>query len=65
MGLDMRKRVLEVFDQVRLKHSSKMKKIFMKGAQNRRCTSSMCEHNHYTKFEYKGMKTFGVTEYAN
>ena len=38
-------------------------KIFMKCAQNRKCTSSMCEH-HYTKFEYKTMKTFGVTNYT-
>ena len=24
-----------------------------------------CVNNHYTKFEYKGMKTFGVTDYTN
>ena len=24
-----------------------------------------CENNHYAKFEYKGMKTVGVTDYTN
>ena len=24
-----------------------------------------CVNNHYAKFEHKGMKTFGVTEYTN
>ena len=24
-----------------------------------------CMNNHYAKFEYKGMKTVGVTDYAN
>ena len=24
-----------------------------------------CVNNHYTKFEYKGMKTFRVTDYTN
>ena len=46
------------------------KKIFIECAQNKRYTSSMCEHlqcvnNHYAKFEYKGMKTSVVTEYTN
>ena len=38
----------------------KNEKIFMKCAQNGRCTSSNC-----AKFEYKGMKTVGVTDYTN
>ena len=24
-----------------------------------------CVNNHYAKFEYKGTKTFGVTDYTN
>ena len=24
-----------------------------------------CVNNHYAKFEYKGMKTIGVTDYTN
>ena len=24
-----------------------------------------CVNNHYAKFEYKGIKTFGVTDYTN
>ena len=24
-----------------------------------------CMNNHYAKFEYKGMKTVGVTDYTN
>ena len=24
-----------------------------------------CMNNHWAKFEYKGMKTFGVTDYTN
>ena len=31
----------------------------MKCAQNSRCTSSIC---HFAKYEYKGIKTFGVTD---
>ena len=43
----------------------KIKNKFMKGAQNRRCTSSIYKKNHYAKIEYKGMKTVGVTYYTN
>ena len=25
----------------------------------------LCVNNHYAKFEYKGMKTVGVTDYTN
>ena len=34
----------------------KNEKKFIKCAQNRLCTSSMCD-KHHAKFEYKGMKT--------
>ena len=42
-------------------------KIFLKCAQNIECTKShlQCVNNHYAKFEYKGMKTVGVTDYTN
>ena len=36
----------------------------MKHAQYRRCTSSIV-NNHWAKFELKGIKTFGVTDYTN
>ena len=36
----------------------------MKCIQNRRCRLQ-CMNNHYAKFEYKGMKTVGVTDYTN
>ena len=28
-------------------------------------THIQCVNNHYTKFEYKGMKTFAVTDYTS
>ena len=34
----------------------KNEKIFIKCAQNKRRTSSMCVNNHYVKFEYKDIK---------
>ena len=42
----------------------KIEKLYVKRAQNWRCTSSIV-NNHYAKFEYKGMKTVGVTDYTN
>ena len=41
----------------------KNEKTFLKFAQN----GYICQYvnNHYTKFEYKGMKTFGVADYTN
>ena len=36
----------------------------MKHAQNRKCTSSMCEQS-FVKYKYKVMKTVGVTDYTN
>ena len=36
----------------------------MKRAQNRRCTFQYV-NNHEAKFEWKGIKTFGVTDYTN
>ena len=38
----------------------KKKKNVIKCAQNLKCVN-----NHYAKFEYKGMKTVGVTDYLN
>ena len=32
---------------------------------HRRCTSSMCEQSSCKKFEYKGMKLVGVTDYTD
>ena len=42
----------------------KKEKEIMKRAQNRRCTSPICEQS-LAKFEWKEMKTFGVTDYTN
>ena len=42
----------------------KNEKKIMKRAQNRRCTSSICEQS-LANFEWKGIKTFGVTDYTN
>ena len=42
-------------------NTHKNEKIFIKCAQNRKCTS----YNHYAKFEYKGMKTFEVADLTN
>ena len=39
-------------------------KCIIKCAKNIECTCSMCEY-HNTKFEYKGMKHTGVTDYTN
>ena len=36
--------------------------MFMKGAQIDGA-HLQCVNNHYTKFEYKGMQTFGGTDY--
>ena len=36
----------------------------MKRAQNR-SAHLQCVNNHYVKYEYKGMKTVGVTDYTN
>ena len=42
----------------------KNEKIFMKCAQNRRYTFSICEHS-LCKVSIKEMKTLGVTDYTN
>ena len=42
----------------------KIEKIFIKCEHNRRCTSSIYGQS-LAKFEYKGMKTVGVTDYTN
>ena len=39
-------------------------KICIKCSRNGRCTFQ-CVNNHCAKFEYKGMKTVGVTDYTN
>ena len=41
----------------------KNEKKIMKCVQNMMCTSSMCELS-FAKFEYKRMKTVGVTDYT-
>ena len=38
------------------------KRLFIKCAQNWRCTSAMC-NNQYAKIEYKGLKPIGVKDY--
>ena len=43
---------------------AKYVKIFIKCAQIGGA-HVQCMNNHYAKFEYKGMKTFGVTDYTN
>ena len=42
----------------------KSKRKIMKCVQNKWCTSSMCA-NHYANFEYKRIKTVGVTDYTS
>ena len=42
----------------------KNEKIFMKCAQNK-SAHLQCMNNHYAKFEYKGTKSVGVTDYTN
>ena len=53
---------LSISDGKKCLSSTPVKKVEknIKRAQNKRCTSSMCE-----KYEYKGMKTVGVTDYTN
>ena len=42
----------------------KMKKKIMKCIQ-KEGAHFQCMNNHYAKFEYKGMKNVGVTDYTN
>ena len=47
---------------VYVKHSQKYNKVVL-SAQTIGGTYLQCVNNHYAKFEYKGMKTVGVTDY--
>ena len=45
-------------------NSPKNKKMFIKFAQEGEA-HVQCMNNHFAKFEYKGMKTLGVTDNTN
>ena len=43
----------------------KMKKNICEMCTKKNGAHLQCVNNHYVKFEYKGMKTVGVTDYTN
>ena len=66
LKLDIEERKLLKFQITQTRHHLSILdgKMSKKHAQNIKYTLQ-CVNNHYTKFEYKGMKTFTVTDYTS
>ena len=51
-------------EKMSLLNTSKMRK-YLSNVHKMGGAHLQCMNNHYAKFEYKGMKTVGVTDYTN
>ena len=52
-------------DKISKLNRTKKKKEYLSNVRNVNGAHVQCMKNHYAKFEYKGMKTVGVTDYIN
>ena len=56
--------ILYALYYIKVQNPSKMRK-YLSNVHKVGGAHFQCVNNHYAKFEYKGMKTVGVTDYTN